>query len=271
MEVFSRIRRTNFFIHLGILLTWYTIIISIMLSFDSQYADDENYGDFCRFILIATSPLLFILVAKRLHDINVSGWLSILLLIPYLNFLFILIGFVDGSIGDNKYGKDPKGRTMDDFKDQSISPDNIDVIKNRGKEIFDKTESLISTNYSNIKKNTDIRIARTNLFGANWLLLNDDESNETLYIFRTNDDLVISKNGLVHKNKFEFITDNNSLLITDENNITELFNIVNIKDDILIINRKSNGSFFYFINGTKIKDYVKSELLNKLRNEYSNS
>ena len=46
---------------------------------------------------------------RRLHDTGKSGWLYLLVLIPYIGGLIIFIFTVlDGDKGDNAYGPDPK-------------------------------------------------------------------------------------------------------------------------------------------------------------------
>ena len=62
--------------------------------------------------------LLLPQIVKRLHDMDKSGWLALLFLlgwIPYIGLVFNLIFFlfliaVDGTIGENYYGEDPKQR-----------------------------------------------------------------------------------------------------------------------------------------------------------------
>ena len=49
--------------------------------------------------------LLFIMGARRLNDINLSGWLSLLSLIPLVNLLFwLVLLFIPGNPGANRYG-----------------------------------------------------------------------------------------------------------------------------------------------------------------------
>ena len=56
---------------------------------------------------------------RRLHDVNLSGWWLLLFrigaCIPYVGWFaaiaeFIIVGCLDGTAGENKYGSDPKGR-----------------------------------------------------------------------------------------------------------------------------------------------------------------
>ena len=62
--------------------------------------------------LLLTFFLMFIDAAafiKRLHDINLSGWLVLLGCVPIFGPFYIMIycGFIKGTQGDNQYGKNP--------------------------------------------------------------------------------------------------------------------------------------------------------------------
>lgn len=65
----------------------------------------------CEFFLFFIIPLLWInfaLVVKRLHDIGITGWASLLMLIPIANLMLgLFLLFQKGTKGTNKYGKDP--------------------------------------------------------------------------------------------------------------------------------------------------------------------
>ena len=53
-------------------------------------------------------PALAVTV-RRLHDTGKSGWMYLLVIIPYIGSLIIFIFTVmQGDRGDNKYGPDPK-------------------------------------------------------------------------------------------------------------------------------------------------------------------
>lgn len=48
---------------------------------------------------------------KRLHDMDKSGWLILLLMIPLFNFFWgLYMLFADGTVGPNQFGADPKNR-----------------------------------------------------------------------------------------------------------------------------------------------------------------
>ncbi|MEQ1880244.1 MAG: DUF805 domain-containing protein [Burkholderiales bacterium] len=46
--------------------------------------------------------VMFLLTIQRAHDFNTTGWLSLLSLIPLVNFIF---WFVPGTEGENRFGK----------------------------------------------------------------------------------------------------------------------------------------------------------------------
>ena len=57
---------------------------------------------------MAISALLFFPIIKRLHDMDASGGLGILAFLPGANvILAIFLLFKKGTVGANKYGKDP--------------------------------------------------------------------------------------------------------------------------------------------------------------------
>jgi uncharacterized membrane protein YhaH (DUF805 family) len=46
---------------------------------------------------------------RRLHDVNKSGWMMLIALIPLIGAIWLLVLFVtEGTRGPNKYGLDPK-------------------------------------------------------------------------------------------------------------------------------------------------------------------
>ena len=45
---------------------------------------------------------------RRLHDTGKSGWLYLLVLIPFGSLIIFIFTVIDGDKGDNAYGPDPK-------------------------------------------------------------------------------------------------------------------------------------------------------------------
>jgi uncharacterized membrane protein YhaH (DUF805 family) len=60
------------------------------------------------FLLLATIYSNLAVTVKRLHDVGYSGFLSIAMFVPLLNFFFtIWIGILPGTPGPNPYGEEP--------------------------------------------------------------------------------------------------------------------------------------------------------------------
>ena len=52
----------------------------------------------------------FLIASKRFHDMNMSGWLSLCSILPFVGIVFgIMLLFVGGTDGKNKYGEPHKG------------------------------------------------------------------------------------------------------------------------------------------------------------------
>ena len=48
---------------------------------------------------------------RRLHDTDRSGWWLLIVLVPFIGPIWLLVLTVlDGTIGENRFGADPKGR-----------------------------------------------------------------------------------------------------------------------------------------------------------------
>ena len=66
-------------------------------------------------IWVAPQILLFLpylgVSIRRLHDTDRSGWWFLIVLVPLIGPIwFLVLTFLDGTIGDNRFGPDPKGR-----------------------------------------------------------------------------------------------------------------------------------------------------------------
>lgn len=60
-------------------------------------------------VSIGVFAVTIIFIIKRLHDLNWSGWLSLLSVIPLVNLIFgLILLFAPGNAGPNKYGPPPK-------------------------------------------------------------------------------------------------------------------------------------------------------------------
>ena len=67
---------------------------------------------------------------KRLHDLDKSGWLILLMFVPIVNALFgLYMLFADGTLGPNQYVDDPKNRMP-----YQAQPSSVNVTVNVARE-----------------------------------------------------------------------------------------------------------------------------------------
>lgn len=138
----GRIRRIEYF--LSCLLGGAVTAIAFWLGVGTSLigASQNSGSGFGIGVLIGFSALIggiWFTIAqdvKRLHDVDKSGWLIILLLIPIVNFILgLYMLFADGTVGPNRYGNDPKNRMP-----YSAQPTSVNVTVNMNGET-QKTET----------------------------------------------------------------------------------------------------------------------------------
>ncbi len=90
----------------------FSFIIILALSFldvaiGTYYSD---YGLLSGLFLLAILIPSIAVSVRRLHDINKSGWMILINLIPFIGWIWNFILMVtDSTPGENKYGPNPKG------------------------------------------------------------------------------------------------------------------------------------------------------------------
>jgi hypothetical protein len=89
----------------------------------------------------------------------------------------------------------------------------------------------------------------TLLTNQHWVIIDDIANNKNLYIFRANNDLLISKNGKVEKARWEYLG-NNSLLI-ERKDETYLFKHGFFDENILALKVDSKDEYAFLINENK--------------------
>lgn len=175
-----------------------------------------------------------------------------------------------------------KGMTIKDFLSGTQVINVADYIPNEGSEVKSNTKKNINTpigsvmDYMNasvssvqhhlskkandIGNKSNIQLTINNLTNYNWTLLNNTAYQEITYIFRKNGELLVSKDGNIERCQYEFIIDNNSILITDKDK-TEIYNVLVLQDDFFMLNKYSSEEILYFANKTKFQNFVKEEIL----------
>lgn len=102
----GRLRRSGYFLR-AILLGIPAAILYALI--EETY--DSELVLFYGLLVFVLGFLIWMQYVKRLHDINLSGWWSLLNFIPFVGSIFsFIVIFIDSSRGPNKYGLDPKNR-----------------------------------------------------------------------------------------------------------------------------------------------------------------
>jgi uncharacterized membrane protein YhaH (DUF805 family) len=98
---------------------WWALFFNLIVSFVvafldgfvfSGYDSHEFRGSLFGIYWLASFLPLIAIQVRRLHDTNKSGWWVLLSLVPVLNIAYLVWLATDGDKGDNRFGKDPKGR-----------------------------------------------------------------------------------------------------------------------------------------------------------------
>lgn len=106
-EFDGRARRKEFWYFYLFSLIVSLFIVYILGIFLSERTVTVLDGLFSLVVLIPTLSLTW----RRLHDIGKSGASFFLVLIPIVGIIILIVRWAkDGTVGENKYGPDPKGR-----------------------------------------------------------------------------------------------------------------------------------------------------------------
>ena len=108
----------------------------------------------------------------------------------------------------------------------------------------------------------------TNLTNQHWVVVDDLMNSKSIYIFRSNNELLISQNGKVEKAKWEYLG-NNSLLI-DKKDSSLLFKHGFMDENILALKIDSKEEYAFLVNENKYKAELNSinNIINFLTKNY---
>ena len=121
----------------------------------------------------------------------------------------------------------------------------------------------------------------TLLTNQHWVVIDNINSNKTVYIFRSNSELLISSNGDVEKGKWEYLG-NNSLLI-DKNTKSYLFKHGFFDANVLALKIDGKDEYAFLINENRYegelssldkvidflnRKYINPEIQNSINNKY---
>ena len=103
----GRAQRKEFWMYTLFYIIFGTILWYIDTTHSVNIGNDKYGILFLFYNLVLLLPTLGVSV-RRLHDVDESGWMLLLFVIPVIGFLWLLVLFLTtGSKKDNKYGKSP--------------------------------------------------------------------------------------------------------------------------------------------------------------------
>ena len=140
---------------------------------------------------------------------------------------------------------------------RGVSSYRVQAKGNSTDKFLKNTEDLIASQLIKVKKKAQIVVSKSFLTKINWILLNEEQN--ILYMFTSDNELLITKNGNLTRLKYKLIVDNNSIIISDHDN-EKLYNIHHEKNDFLFLNLVSTNDILIFANQTKYKDEMKKSI-----------
>ena len=259
----------------------FPFILLIGLSFYADYyyktvfRDSQNDNDLTMLIagLAIFSCLFFCTVffIRRLHDFDISSWnlvgyfvLFVLLLdykpIPlfllYILFFVIFLFYIkNGNKGTNRFGPNPDNPFQEDKEISSIKK-----LETTAEAASVVTKEFVKSKMSQVKNFAHTDLSFNYLTNKNWNLLNGSESNETIYIFRNNNQLLISVDGKIEKMEYEIIPENTSILFVSSEGST-IFNVKFLNNDLLVLCKYSSNYLEYFANSDSFPNLTKYQII----------
>lgn len=108
-SVTGRITRKQYWLRM-VLPSWLISVVLMLVDMGTgTFDEDSGFGLLSGvFTLVCLWPSCAV-SAKRLHDRDKSGWWQLLIFIPIIGWIYLLIviGFLRGTTGPNRFGPDP--------------------------------------------------------------------------------------------------------------------------------------------------------------------
>ncbi|MBR2775212.1 MAG: DUF805 domain-containing protein [Selenomonadaceae bacterium] len=103
--------RLNRSLHAKYQLIWIMLIVLAETTGSelASFVSDSDMGENISMLLFYIGLTGFsMILTRRLHDIDRSGWFALIALVPVIGFFFsIYLFFAQGTVGSNQYGQEP--------------------------------------------------------------------------------------------------------------------------------------------------------------------
>ena len=101
----GRAKRTEYWL---IPLCSFTLLLPLFFMDKTNETSVKIISSYLNYATTIIFWLILSVTARRLHDMNHSGWYSLLIFVPFINFVVpIYLGFFKGKDVENKYGPSP--------------------------------------------------------------------------------------------------------------------------------------------------------------------
>ncbi len=115
LSVSGRIGRLRYLAYvIGSTLLLNLLAMALLLAVPTTAGDGTGVAAISAIVLYYIAPAIpaFIFAVRRLHDLDKTGWLSALFIIPFINLLLgLYLIFASGTKGANSYGPAPAANT----------------------------------------------------------------------------------------------------------------------------------------------------------------
>lgn len=86
------------------------VVLSVIDGVIGTFSQEAGIGVLSGLFALASFLPAISIAARRLHDINKSGWWQLLAIIPLIGGLVLFIFYImDSNPGENRFGANPKG------------------------------------------------------------------------------------------------------------------------------------------------------------------
>lgn len=110
----SRIGRLRYFAHSALVMVVFYLVILVMVLLAASFmgGGSESFGIafivMLGLVYIPFIAMFWILMIQRLHDLDKSGWMSVLMVVPVVNIVVALYMMCwSGTKSSNRFGKRP--------------------------------------------------------------------------------------------------------------------------------------------------------------------
>ena len=159
------------------------------------------------------------------------------------------------------FDKEQKKRARDEKRLQTVE----NIGKTIGETIY-SAKKMATDSTQKLRNRVNLDISKHYLTSFSWVLVGTG-SEQIIYTFKDNFELLITVNGIVERETYEILGQNNSILIS-KGDTTIHYNFINIENNYFFLNKISTTDVIAFVNQSALRDLEKEWFIsesNKLK------